>query len=165
MSAQQYNVGGKTVGVYSGNGAAVRPPVGLVTQDEIDTMHSLQGRRAAGGPVSAGGTYLVGEKGPELLTMQGGGQVTNANSTASILSGGRDTLSLIEDHLYNAVQELRIHKLFRDLRERLQRDDRVPEEAGIRWSQFLVLQRRLVLFGQQFLQRLLWVLGQRTEPS
>lgn len=109
MSYQQYTIGGKAIGVSSGNGAAVLPPRGLVTQDEIDTMHSLQGRRAAGGPVSAGGTYLVGEKGPELLTMQGGGQVTNANSTASILSGGRDTLSLIEDHLYNAVQELRIH--------------------------------------------------------
>ncbi len=41
--------------------------------------------------------------------MSGAGHVTNANSTASILSGGRDTLSLIEDHLYNAVQEIRVH--------------------------------------------------------
>jgi len=33
--------------------------------------------RAAGGPVSAGGTYLVGERGPELLTMGArGGYVT-----------------------------------------------------------------------------------------
>lgn len=33
----------------------------------------VNGRRAEGGPVSAGGTYLVGEKGPELLQMGGGG--------------------------------------------------------------------------------------------
>lgn len=37
----------------------------------------FRGPRAAGGPVSAGGTYLVGERGPELLTMGArGGYVT-----------------------------------------------------------------------------------------
>lgn len=36
----------------------------------------LSGARAAGGPVNAGGAYLVGERGPELLQMGGrGGQV------------------------------------------------------------------------------------------
>lgn len=33
--------------------------------------------RASGGPVRAGGTYLVGERGPEVLTMGGNGWVTN----------------------------------------------------------------------------------------
>lgn len=108
FSYQEYTVGGKKIGVSGGNGA-VLPPRGLVSQSDVDNMLSLQGYRAAGGPVSAGGTYMVGENGPELLTMSGPGQVTNANSTASILSGGRDTLSLIEDHLYDVVQELRIH--------------------------------------------------------
>jgi len=37
----------------------------------------FRGARANGGPVSAGGTYLVGERGPELLTMGArGGYVT-----------------------------------------------------------------------------------------
>ncbi|AWI58630.1 phage tail length tape measure family protein [Sinorhizobium fredii] len=86
----------------------------LVDQSEINTMYQtlgyqISGARAAGGPVSAGGTYLVGERGPELLQMGGSGQVTNTNSTASILSGGRDTLSLIEDHAYSTLMELRIH--------------------------------------------------------
>jgi hypothetical protein len=80
---QQYNVGGKTVTVY--------------------------GTRAAGGPVEAGKSYLVGEEGPEVVKMAGSGQVSTANSTAALLSGGRDTLSLIEDHLYNVLAELRIH--------------------------------------------------------
>ena len=36
----------------------------------------LSGKRASGGPVNAGGAYLVGERGPELLQMGGrGGQV------------------------------------------------------------------------------------------
>lgn len=109
---QQYEVGGKTIGVSSGNGAYGLKTGSLVTTSDLATMYSLKGysgARAAGGPVSAGGTYLVGENGPELLTMPGAGQVTNTNSTAAILSGGRDTLSLIEDHLYSVVQELRIH--------------------------------------------------------
>lgn len=38
---------------------------------------SIDGMRANGGPVAAGGTYLVGENGPELLTMgASGGHVT-----------------------------------------------------------------------------------------
>ncbi len=109
MSGQQYDVGGKTIGVYSGNGPAVRTQGYLVDQSDVQTMLELQGKRAAGGPVSGGGLYLVGEQGPELLKMSGAGNVTNAGSTASILSGGRDTLSLIEDNTYDLVQEMRIH--------------------------------------------------------
>ncbi|MBB3913881.1 phage tail length tape measure family protein [Rhizobium fabae] len=132
MTMQQYNVNGKNHTVYGGNGTPQSPSfpgmvylnrgqllamspqefntrVGVYSGETYWDYQAVWGYRAEGGPVSAGGTYLVGEKGPELLKMQGGGQVTNANSTAALLSGGRDTLSLIEDHLYNAVQELRIH--------------------------------------------------------
>jgi hypothetical protein len=45
------------------------------------------GRRASGGPVVSGASYLVGENGPELLTMGGSGNVTNATQTAAMLSG------------------------------------------------------------------------------
>lgn len=48
------------------------------------------GGRASGGPVSAGRTYWVGEKGPELLTMPANGYVT-ANHQ---LSGGGDTYNI-----------------------------------------------------------------------
>lgn len=37
---------------------------------------ALIGARAEGGDVQAGGTYLVGERGPEVLTMGGNGHVT-----------------------------------------------------------------------------------------
>ncbi|THK34676.1 hypothetical protein EHS39_28855 [Ensifer sp. MPMI2T] len=108
FSYQQYSVGGsKTVGVSAGNGS-----YGGTKGYYYDAPYDLEiiaGMRASGGPVDAGKRYLVGEQGPEILTMGAGGYVSNANATASLLSGGRDTLSLIEDHLYNAVQELRIH--------------------------------------------------------
>ena len=48
------------------------------------------GPKAAGGPVEGGKTYLVGEQGPELVTMGGAGHVTNARDTAAALSGGGD---------------------------------------------------------------------------
>ena len=41
-----------------------------------------------GGAVSAGGTYLVGERGPELLTMGGSGTVT------PIGGGGGNTINI-----------------------------------------------------------------------
>lgn len=42
--------------------------------------------RAAGGPVAAGGTYLVGERGPELVTFGASGFVHDAASTAAMAS-------------------------------------------------------------------------------
>lgn len=67
---------------------------GGAAQASIDM---LTGKRAAGGPVSAGGTYLVGEDGPELLTMgrnsgfvtpnhaiAGGGGTTVVNVTVNV---------------------------------------------------------------------------------
>lgn len=63
---------GKTVVIkYTATGVNLTTPSGV-------------GRRASGGPVSAGRTYLVGEKGPELLTMGGDGYVTPNHK----LSGG-----------------------------------------------------------------------------
>ncbi|MFQ6170364.1 hypothetical protein ACK8HX_02055 [Oryzobacter sp. R7] len=43
--------------------------------------------KAAGGPTVRGATYLVGENGPELLTMGGSGHITPARQTAAVLAG------------------------------------------------------------------------------
>lgn len=48
----------------------------------------VKGRRATGGPVSAGAAYLVGERGPELLTMGSSGGVITPNHA---LGGGGNT--------------------------------------------------------------------------
>lgn len=56
----------------------------LLTQAGISTLPA----RAMGGTVSAGGTYLVGERGPELLTVgAGGGHV-------SPMAGGGNTINI-----------------------------------------------------------------------
>lgn len=62
----------------SARGATVTPHGDTIGYD---------GQRASGGPVSAGGTYLVGEQGPELLTMGGNGHVT-PNGALKGLGGG-----------------------------------------------------------------------------
>jgi hypothetical protein len=54
---------------------------------------SIDGARASGGPVRAGGTYLVGEEGPELVTFGQSGFVHNTRATTNALSGARDAVS------------------------------------------------------------------------
>ena len=49
------------------------------------------GARATGGPVSAGKTYLVGEQGPELVTMGSSGYVTPNHA----LGGGGGGVSIV----------------------------------------------------------------------
>ena len=48
----------------------------------------VSGRRAAGGPVSAGRAYLVGEQGPELIVPNASGMVLTAGQTQAALGGG-----------------------------------------------------------------------------
>jgi TP901 family phage tail tape measure protein len=46
------------------------------TQNRIGANPAIDGRRASGGGVRSGASYLVGENGPEVLTMAGNGYVT-----------------------------------------------------------------------------------------
>lgn len=52
-------------------GIALAGTVAAAAAIQIGKIQNMQysGARAVGGPVAGGGTYLVGEKGPELLTM------------------------------------------------------------------------------------------------
>jgi hypothetical protein len=52
------------------------------------------GARASGGPVSAGKTYLVGEQGPELVTMGSSGYVTPNHA----LGGGGDVSIVVHNN-------------------------------------------------------------------
>ena len=55
-------------------------------------LGGLFGKRASGGPVSAGGAYLVGEKGPEILQMGSkGGNIIPNNK----LGGGDNTTNIV----------------------------------------------------------------------
>lgn len=64
----------------------------------------VDGKRAGGGPVTSGKTYLVGEKGPELFTPSGSGRIVpndelsgtgrRASGTASSRGGGSSSISV-----------------------------------------------------------------------
>jgi len=57
----------------------------------VINMGTLGGRRAAGGPVAGGSSYLVGEMGPELFTpAAGGGRITPNNA----LGGSNITINV-----------------------------------------------------------------------
>lgn len=52
------------------------------------------GARASGGNVKAGGTYLVGEQGPELVRFGSAGRVYNNNETKSMLGNGIENVKV-----------------------------------------------------------------------
>ena len=54
------------------------------------TPIKVKGKRAAGGPVTSGGAYLVGELGPEIVNIPGGSNVT----PNSALGGGVTNVSI-----------------------------------------------------------------------
>lgn len=66
----------------SGTNAALAAVGSTNRVDEFGNL--IAGGRANGGPVAAGSTYLVGERGPELLTMGANGYITPNNK----LGGG-----------------------------------------------------------------------------
>ncbi|MDB5733336.1 MAG: hypothetical protein JWQ03_3231 [Variovorax sp.] len=69
--------------------------------DAGSLINPIAGARAEGGPVMAGGTYLVGEKGPELLRMASDGMVIpNASS-----GGGASPISVVINNTSGAQIE------------------------------------------------------------
>jgi hypothetical protein len=73
----------------------------------------VSGRRASGGPVSAGRSYLVGERGPEVITMGSqGGRVTPNRE----LTGGGDVYEFHIDLGNQVRQVIRVHD--RDIKRR-----------------------------------------------
>jgi TP901 family phage tail tape measure protein len=71
----------------SGIGSRVRSALSFggadgVTSDPMGTG-VVDGQRATGGPISRGSTYLVGERGPELITAGRSGYVNRAGSFAA----------------------------------------------------------------------------------
>ena len=58
------------------------------------------GKRAMGGPVSAGSSYMVGERGPELFTPKHGGNIVPNNA----LGGGSTNVTVNVDASGSNVQ-------------------------------------------------------------
>jgi phage-related minor tail protein len=65
---------------------------------ELNAMR-FRGPRAAGGPVAPGGSYLVGERGPELFTPSSSGNITPngaiGGNTITVNVNGGDPQSVV----------------------------------------------------------------------
>lgn len=60
---------------------------GITTTVASTQALALTGFREQGGQMNAGGSYLVGERGPEIIKMAGAGRAVNASQTRQQLSG------------------------------------------------------------------------------
>lgn len=90
---------------------SVSSNVGQVVAGISKQVGKVAGKRASGGPVAAGRSYLVGERGPEVLTMGGNGTVTPNRDL------GGDTIFEVTIQLADEVAKvLRLNS--RDLRRR-----------------------------------------------
>lgn len=76
--------------------------VGQVVAGINRQIAKVAGKRASGGPVSAGRSYLVGERGPEIVTMGGSGYVTPNRD----LAGGFNGDLYVEVDLGRAVRHV-----------------------------------------------------------
>lgn len=65
----------------------------------------LAGGRAAGGPVLPGSSYLVGERGPELLKMSGSGTVTSNSQIMSGIDAERRSTAAANENIISIMRE------------------------------------------------------------
>ncbi|HEY0267017.1 MAG TPA: phage tail tape measure C-terminal domain-containing protein [Rhizomicrobium sp.] len=70
----------------------VKPVESLVTS-AVGSLLPVAGARAVGGPVAPGGSYLVGENGPELFTPAGNGDITS-NAALGAARGANVTVNI-----------------------------------------------------------------------
>lgn len=69
-------------------GPALAPvAAGLAVAAGVANIAKISGAREQGGQMNAGGSYLVGERGPEIIKMVGSGRATNASQTRQQLNG------------------------------------------------------------------------------
>jgi len=71
---------------------------GGLSEFDALTLSGISGARASGGPVVGGGSYLVGERGPELFTPNTSGNITpngGGGSTITVNVNGGDPNSIV----------------------------------------------------------------------
>ena len=82
--------------------------IGIITAGgytpELNAMR-YRGARASGGPVAGGGSYLVGERGPELFTPGTSGNITPNNA----LGGGSITVNVMSADPNEVVRALQAY--------------------------------------------------------
>ena len=76
----------------------------------IGGMFKLDGARAAGGPVRAGGTYLVGERGPELLRMEAQKGFVIPSALSMALLGAGNPAVAVPSKLAGLQADIRVER-------------------------------------------------------
>ena len=98
-----------------------------------DPMGTGFEQRAKGGPISRGSNYLVGERGPELITAGRSGYVNPAGSTV----GGGITVSPVFNMTFNGKADAEdiVQQIRRVLRDEVRETFRgVYADAGLRFA-------------------------------
>jgi len=72
----------------------IAKPLESLVSSVADAILPVAGARAAGGPVMAGQSYLVGENGPELFTPAGSGGITSNAALSLTTLGARPTVTV-----------------------------------------------------------------------
>lgn len=84
-------------------GPALAPvAAGLAVAAGVANIAKISGAREQGGQMNAGGSYLVGERGPEIIKMAGAGRAMNASQTRQQLNGnssrnGGDNVTIVNN--------------------------------------------------------------------
>jgi hypothetical protein len=90
-------------------GATTGQGMGIITS--AAAAERLAGARAAGGPVSANKSYLVGEDGPEVLSM--GSQSGRITPNDALGGGGGTTINLTINGVIDEAMVAKIHEMLR----------------------------------------------------
>ena len=99
---------------------------------EPATPESVPGK-AAGGPISRGSTYMVGERGPELITAGRSGYVNKAGSAAG--GGGITVNQTISFNITGRAEDDVVEKIRRVMRDEVRETFRgVYADAGLRFA-------------------------------
>jgi len=95
----RYKTQGPAAGLELANYLARGAEYGGLSQYDALTLAGISGARANGGPVMSGGTYLVGERGPELFTPGSSGSITPngamGGNTITVNVNGGDPNSIV----------------------------------------------------------------------
>lgn len=111
--------------VWNGYNSSVFTPG--VAFGASDPVKKIDGARRRGGPVRRGGLFLVGEDGPELLEMEGNGNVIPNDQVGSYLSGantqaGGSTIQLTNHwHLEAADPERHARQVLNEMERQMNR--------------------------------------------
>jgi len=71
----------------------------------LQELEGIDGARADGGPITSGGTYLVGERGPELIQTNQSGTVHSNESIVTLLQQNNEILTNLSTEIVTAVRD------------------------------------------------------------